>query len=273
MKKSININSREWCDLIFKDKNQLYGAYEMRMTSSKRHIAALGFTFLFAIAAAGIPLLISSATALNKSGRGIDETYTLIEVMEEPIAEEPIDIAMPEPPSLREQIQNTIAYNVPIIGEDIDVPDDATPPTMEDLLADHRTIGYMDVDDGTDDVNAEILREERRIVDDIPEAPIDIAEVMPQFPGGEQDLMRYISQNLKYPVVDQENGIQGRVIIRFVVSKTGAIEKVEVLRGVSPSMNREATRVVESMPKWIPGRQNGQPVAVFFTLPIHFQLR
>lgn len=273
MKKSININSKEWCDLIFNDKNQSYGAYEMRMTSSKRHLIALGAVLLFTAMAAGLPLLIKSATNNKKYADGLDETYIIGTIVDSPPVEEPIDLDVPEPPSLREQVQKTVAYTVPIVGEDIEVPDDATPPTVDDILTDNRTVGYLDVEDGTDDKDAEILREERKIVDELPQKPIEIAEVMPQFPGGDQDLFRYISQNLKYPVIDQENGIQGRVIIRFVVSKTGNIEKVEVLRGVSPSMNREATRVVENMPKWIPGRQNGEPVAVYFTLPISFQLK
>ncbi|MBN9303331.1 energy transducer TonB, partial [Dysgonomonas mossii] len=79
--------------------------------------------------------------------------------------------------------------------------------------------------------------------------------------------------NLKYPVVAQESGIQGRVTVRFVVSKTGAIEDVNVIRGIDPSCDKEAVRVVKSMPKWIPGKQNGLNVPVYFTLPIVFRLK
>ena len=95
---------------------------------------------------------------------------------------------------------------------------------------------------------------------------------MPTFPGGEAELMKFMSENLKYPVIAQENGIQGRVILRFVVSKTGAIENIQVVRSVDPTCDKEAIRMVKSMPRWIPGKQNGNNVPVYFTLPVLFKL-
>ena len=97
-------------------------------------------------------------------------------------------------------------------------------------------------------------------------------EAMPSFPGGDNGLAQFISTNLKYPVVAQESGIQGRVTIRFVVSQTGAISDVTVVRGIDPSCDKEAIRVVKAMPKWNPGMQGGKPVSVYFTLPIVFRL-
>ncbi|MEG2947596.1 MAG: energy transducer TonB, partial [Bacteroidales bacterium] len=90
---------------------------------------------------------------------------------------------------------------------------------------------------------------------------------------GEEKLMEYLSKSIKYPAVAMENGIQGRVIIRFVVSPTGEITNAEVLRGVDPSCDKEALRVVNAMPRWIPGKQNGTSVPVYFTLPIVFRLQ
>ena len=104
------------------------------------------------------------------------------------------------------------------------------------------------------------------------EKPYEAVEQMPTFPGGETELMKFIRDNLKYPVIAQENGIQGRVILRFVVSKTGAIDNVTVLRSLDPTCDKEAIRVVKSMPKWIPGKQNGNNVPVYFTLPVVFKL-
>lgn len=100
----------------------------------------------------------------------------------------------------------------------------------------------------------------------------DKAEVMPSFPGGESALSQFISANLRYPVVAQESGIQGRAIIRFVVTRTGATSDVIVVRGFDPSCDKEAVRVVKAMPKWNPGIQDGNPVDVYFTLPISFTL-
>jgi protein TonB len=96
---------------------------------------------------------------------------------------------------------------------------------------------------------------------------------MPQFPGGQDEMYRFIGNNLKYPAIDQEMGTQGRVTVRFVVSKTGEITNIELLKGISPTCDKEAIRVIKSMPKWIPGKQSGNPVQVYFTMPIVFKLK
>jgi len=85
-------------------------------------------------------------------------------------------------------------------------------------------------------------------------------------------LMSYIAKNLKYPVIAQENGIQGKVILRFVVSKTGVVDKIEVVRSLDPACDKEAVRVVRTLQRWIPGKQNGVNVSVYYTLPIAFKL-
>lgn len=100
----------------------------------------------------------------------------------------------------------------------------------------------------------------------------EVVEQNPAFPGGDKALMDYLYKNLKYPAVAQDNGIQGRVLIQFVVNKDGSIVDPKVLRSVDPSLDKEAMRVVTSMPKWTPGRQRGKPVRVRFTLPVTFRL-
>lgn len=101
-----------------------------------------------------------------------------------------------------------------------------------------------------------------------------VVESMPEFPGGQQALFKYINENVKYPVIAQENGIQGRVICQFVVNKDGSIVDIEVVRsGGDPSLDKEAVRVIKSMPKWKPGKQRGKPVRVKFTVPINFKLQ
>ena len=100
-----------------------------------------------------------------------------------------------------------------------------------------------------------------------------VVEEMPEFPGGQSALMKYLSENIRYPVIAQENGIEGRVICPFVVERDGSITDVQVVRGVDPSLDKEAVRVIQSMPKWKPGKQRGKPVRVRFTLPIVFRLQ
>ena len=101
-----------------------------------------------------------------------------------------------------------------------------------------------------------------------------VVEKMPEFPGGQQALFKYLSENVKYPVIAQENGIQGRVICQFVVNRDGSIVDVEVVRsGGDPSLDKEAIRVIKSMPKWKAGQQRGKPVRVKYTVPVNFKLQ
>ena len=99
-----------------------------------------------------------------------------------------------------------------------------------------------------------------------------VVEEQPEFPGGNAAMMKFLGDNIKYPVIAQENGIQGRVITNFVVERDGSITDVQVVRGVDPSLDKEAIRVIQSMPKWKPGLQHGKPVKVKFTIPIIYNL-
>ena len=117
-------------------------------------------------------------------------------------------------------------------------------------------------------------------VEGIPDEPEDIdvpvyfVEKMPEFPGGQQALFKYLSENIKYPVIAQENGIQGKVTCQFTINKDGSIVDIEVIRsGGDPSLDKEAVRVIKSMPKWKPGKQNNKTVRVRYTLPVRFKLQ
>lgn len=101
----------------------------------------------------------------------------------------------------------------------------------------------------------------------------DVVEVMPQFPGGQIAMLQYIMKNIKYPEQAMKEGIQGRVAVRFIVEKDGSISDVKPILSVHPLLNKEAVRVVESMPKWTPGKHNGKPVRVRFNLPVMFKLK
>lgn len=100
-----------------------------------------------------------------------------------------------------------------------------------------------------------------------------VVEEQPEFPGGQAAMMKFLSDNIRYPVIAQENGIQGRVICNFVVERDGSITDVQVVRGVDPSLDREAIRVIQQMPRWKPGKQRGSAVRVRFTLPVVFRLQ
>lgn len=101
----------------------------------------------------------------------------------------------------------------------------------------------------------------------------DVVEQMPSFPGGMGAMMQYLSSNIKYPKEAEKKGIQGRVLLSFIVQTDGSITDVRISKSVDPSLDKEAIRVVKSMPKWIPGRQNGEPVRVKYTFPVTFRLQ
>jgi protein TonB len=100
-----------------------------------------------------------------------------------------------------------------------------------------------------------------------------VVEEMPKFPGGDGELLKFLANGIKYPVIAQENGIQGRVTCSFTVNRDGSVVDAEVLRGVDPSLDKEALRVINTMPKWTPGKQRGKPVRVKYTVPVTFRLQ
>ena len=101
----------------------------------------------------------------------------------------------------------------------------------------------------------------------------DIVEVMPQYPGGMQELMQYLAKNIKYPLKAEKKGIEGKVMINFIVEKDGSISNVKVVRNIHPLLDKEAERVIKAMPKWSPGKQEGKPVRVKFNIPVAFRLK
>ncbi|WP_321478399.1 energy transducer TonB [uncultured Bacteroides sp.] len=114
-----------------------------------------------------------------------------------------------------------------------------------------------------------------QVVEDEPEEQtiFQVVEVMPEFPGGQAALMKFLAKNIKYPTIAQENGTQGRVIVQFVVNKDGSVVDPVVVRSVDPYLDKEALRVIKTMPKWKPGQQRGKAVRVKYTVPVMFRLQ
>lgn len=279
MARNINLNSSEWCDIIFEGKNKEYGAYEMRQTSAKRHIMALICVTAFTALVAFVPQFIK-AVSVEKDDLlgGIDGPVVLADITEpDKPKEEEIRVEQPmapPPPAMVAAVQ----FTPPVITDASEVNDENQMRSQEELREARGIISTVnfesDITTGGVDPG-EVLKEHRNITGEggTGTGPIDFAEVMPQFPGGTNELMKYLSNNLRYPTVAIENNIQGRVIVKFIVAKDGSISNIEVIKGIDPSCDREAIRVVKSMPNWIPGMQNGNKVAVYFNLPILFQLK
>ena len=123
--------------------------------------------------------------------------------------------------------------------------------------------------------NGEVLKAKEVIADDFKDSIVlvDVVDEMPQFPEGIDSLFSYLSSSIRYPVIAEENGVQGRVIVTFVVERDGSLTNIEVVKSVDPSLDKEAVRVAKSMPKWIPGKNKGEPVRVKYTLPVTFRLQ
>lgn len=276
MGKDIKLNSSEWCDVVFEGKNKQYGAYKLRQSSSKRHVVAFLVILLFAGIVSALPGLISEIKKLTQNQQeNIDETFELSNIpVDQEIPEENkiMQETAPPPPPLK----TTVQFVPPTIAKDEEVTDKDVMKSQDEIQETKIQISVASVQGNSDKgVDIAELREHKVIVEEKPveEKPFVTVEQMPTFPGGEVEMQKFIRDNLRYPVVAQEAGIQGRVTLRFVVSKTGAIENVTVVRGIDPSCDKEAVRVVQSMPKWIPGKQNGLNVPVYFNLPIQFRLQ
>ena len=161
-----------------------------------------------------------------------------------------------------------------------ETPPPPPPPAVQEV----EVLNVVEDNVETETIEVSTEETEQEVVIAAPvEAPVEeeeeevvfvVVESMPEFPGGQQALFKYLSENVKYPVIAQENGIQGRVICQFVVNKDGSIVDVEVVRsGGDPSLDKEAIRVIKTMPKWKPGKQRGKPVRGKYTVPVNFKLQ
>ncbi len=282
MAKDVDLSSKEWRDIVFEGKNKEFGAYELRKESDARHNKAMIVVVIIIIIAFLIPLLIDTVLpkAEERPEDEIEQTMVNLgnEVEEEEEPEEEQERYEEEKPEvLPEEVLNTVKVTELAIVEDDKVNAEDEIKTQDELQETTTAFGQTDFDKGTDDRNVvrehkdEIVVEEKKPVEE--NKVFTAVEQMPQFPGGDAELMKYIQKNLKYPPVAMENNIQGRVVVQFVVTKTGKIGEVKVARSKDPDLDKEAVRVVKTLPDFIPGKMNGQAVAVWYTLPIAFKLQ
>jgi protein TonB len=274
----IDIVSNEWSDIVFADRNQAYGAYQLRKGTSKRNVISIISVLVIAILVY-VGTLAKTAIDQAIANRLSSTAVTEISQIEEPKKEAEVkqEIKIEEPEQVVEKVKSSIKFDVPEIKEDDQVKEDEQLKTQDELMNTNTAIGAFDVE-GNDEENGEVLKATETIAQ--PEPPkedvqkvFDVVEEMPSFPGGNGALMQWLNENVKYPVVAQENGVSGRVIVSFVVERDGSITDVQVVRSVDPALDKEAARAVKSMPKWIPGKQNGQAVRVKYNVPVLFRLQ
>ena len=272
----VDLISNAWCDLVFEGRNQTYGAYKLRKGTGKRNLWSL---LIVLIAAVVIFSAIAIKNVIQANQRVAVTTgveLSQIQTKKQPKVEKKTPVKIEQPKQV-EKVKSSIKFTAPVIKKDEDVKPEEEMQNQDDLQKSKTAIGALNVQ-GNDEIGGTVLKIQEEIAQ--PEPPkeeenkvFDVVEEQPSFPGGQGALMQWLSDNIKYPVIAAENGVQGRVIVQFVVSKTGSISDVKVVRGVDPSLDREAVRVVSQMPKWTPGRQNGTTVNVRYTLPVTFRLQ
>lgn len=284
MAKDVDLSSKEWTDLIFEGKNKEFGAYTLRSQSDRRHNRAMILVLIgivFVLIGGYFWGMYNDYRREQKELELQAQLEQQLAAMEEQVEEQPeeeIQQAVEEPvqeEALPEEILNTIKDTEIAIAEDNEVTEDIT--SKDDVQESTAAAGASTFDQGTDDLNVvrehkeEIIVEEKK--EPVKEEVFTAVEQMPQFPGGDAELLKYIATHIKYPTMAAENNIQGRVVVKFVVKKDGQVGDVVVLRGRDPDLDKEAQRVVKTLPKFIPGKMNGQAVAVWYTLPINFKLQ
>ncbi|MCH5247824.1 MAG: energy transducer TonB [Muribaculaceae bacterium] len=277
MAKDVDLSSKEWRDLIFEGKNKEFGAYKLREESDRRHNRAM--TVVVVIIAAVLALIFvidklpkPEAKPEDMIEQSLAELATEADEPEEEPEQQRVEEQQPE--ALPEEILNTMKVTEIAIVDDSEVTEEIK--SQDEIQESTTALGNTDFDQGTDDINVvrehkdEIIVEEKKVDDN---QVFTAVEQMPQFPGGEAELMKYLSTHIKYPTMAMENNIQGQVVVQFVVQKDGSIGEVKVVRSKDPDLDKEAVRVVKTLPNFIPGKMNGQSVNVWYTLPVRFKLQ
>jgi len=270
LRKNIDINSKEWCDIVFEGKNKAYGAYVLRNFSNKRHGKALIIISIIFVVSLLLPGLLK--TVLPEKKEKMVEVTSLANLkIEQAKPPEEIEIAVPPPPPLK----SSIKFTPPVIKPDEVVVVENEVKTQQELNEAEKAISIADIE-GTDEVNGvdiATLDENQAITQEVVEEVYGAVDQMPEFPGGEMALRKWISKHIIYPKIASDKGIQGKVYINFVVEKDGSISNVRVLQSVDPLLDKEALRVINNLPRWRPGLQGGEPVRVSYTVPINFSNR
>ena len=255
-----NIKAPAFDDIVFEDRNKEYGAYKLRKKYSRTLLIAMLIGIVILSTAVITPYLNAKALE-NKTKRAERQVELKMENLDQP--NEVVAPPPPPPPPPPDVVQQ--ARYVPPV-----VVDSVKPEEVVQLM----TADQAQVEVKNEEVVEQIQEVKQEVQEEDPEAePFVVVEEMPMFPGGETALLTYIAEHTQYPEVAKENNIQGKVIVRFCVTSKGGVDKVSILKGVDPELDKEAIRVVQTLPAFKPGKQGGKPVPVWYMVPINFTLK
>ena len=287
----INLTEKEWCDLVFEGRNKEYGAYRMRANSGRRQLRAVLWVLAGLLIIMGAVVAKNVASDLMKGDEElVDQSATEFsslkkEEKKEEKKEKKIEQPKEQPKAQQVQVQNSIQLVVPKIVDDDKVTQKME--TQKTLQTDTRQIGSISFDKGSDKgINIDELKQ-GQVASNITTPPVkgggqatetkvvdnNLVEVPATFPGGEAALIKFVSQNTKYPEIDQEQGTQGTMILRFCVGADGSVSQVTVKKSLSRTLDAAAITAVKKLPRFTPAKSNGHPVPVWFTLPITFKIQ
>ena len=277
----IDLISNEWSDMMFENRNKEYGAYVLRRQTGRRNVISM-IAVLLLFAAVMIFMIAKNAyEAYQKEHAVMDQVTELSALTQQKKKEAKVERkeipVRQEQQQVVEKVKSSVKFTAPVIKKDDEVKPEDELKSQDEIMNSKVAVGALNV--VGNDESGEVLKAKEVIATE-PVKPkeeenkvFDVVEQMPSYPGGMGALMQYLSSNIKYPAIAEENGIQGRVICTFVVERDGSITDVRIAKSVDPSLDKEAMRVVSKMPKWIPGKQNGSAVRVKYTLPVTFRLQ
>ena len=278
----VDLKSKEWCELVFEGRNKAYGAYDLRAKSGRRHLYAI-IDIIIGIIVIGIAIgLFLAAQEAIKNSFAVEEDLVteLSELKKEEVKKEEKKVEIPQ--EQKQEIQKvavkaSIAFTVPEIVDQVD--ESKKLKNQDELNRSNISIASQDYEaDSKDGINIDDLRDNQ--TQGGTSAPVEeeakvynVVEQMPSFPGGEAALLKYVNTHIKYPAIAQEQEISGVVVLRFVVKEDGSVGEVIVQKSLEKHCDEEAVRVVKSLPRFIPGKQQGKAVRVWYTLPVRYVIQ
>ncbi|MBQ8276885.1 MAG: TonB family protein [Bacteroidaceae bacterium] len=280
----IDLVSRGWCDLVFEGRNKEYGAYRMRARAGSRNLRAL-IVLLLIIATIGVIVGVKAVvTELTKKNDLGNEAVTTISQLkkEEPKQKEEkkIEVKYEEPKVEKVMVKASIQFTIPKIEDDALVDETKEVKTQEKVTKSNISIAAQDyAGDGKGGINIDDLKDNQQAGGTT--APPkeeevmanELVEVQAAYPGGESALLAFVSQNLVYPSIAQEQDLQGVVVLRFRVEKDGSVGQIVIKKSLSKECDQAAANVVKKLKRFVPAKQQGHPVPVWFTLPIRFRIQ
>ena len=266
--KKIDMTSKEWCDIIFEGKNKKYGAYKLRIESSRRNIIVIIAVLAITILPFLMVLLTIIFTPKEKYDMNLDQVLSEMKPAQNKYKLSAPKLLNLTHKNITKKAGKLTAYTAPVILPDKNVTDNelsaegnitkGAESNSVNIPAD--TTGFANKTTNHNGVNANTDKVLFRVIEELPE-----------FPGGATEFMKWLTRNLRYPKTAEENNINGKVVVSFIINKNGSISDIKIIKSLDPDCDDEVLRVMKKMPKWKPGTEKGRPVRTQYVIPVIFK--